>query len=289
MRLLKWLLKNITFIIFIVFLLWKLWNFYWFFDLLSHFLLQYLVVTFLATILLWFLKEKSAILWLILATILALHIFPAYLPNSEKKIQNIDYYFMNTLVVNKKTAPIINDISEKKPKIIALVEANEKIVDEIKNRWNYKYSFYEKQWTFSIAIFSIYKIEKAKIIKIKWIPFFRWEINWKKTYIIHPIPPISKEKYEAQKEYFKTISNDLKAVKDKDFILLWDFNSTPFSKVFQKYFWDYKYNKIYSWSTDTVLSIPIDNIVSNFKIDVYPWKKLTSDHKPLYAKEATIQ
>jgi hypothetical protein len=41
---------------------------------------------------------------------------------------------MNTLVVNKKTAPIINDISEKKPKIIALVEANEKIVDEIKNR-----------------------------------------------------------------------------------------------------------------------------------------------------------
>lgn len=285
----KGLLKSIIYITFLIFIASKFWNFFWLFDLFSHFLLQYLIIVLVSTIILWFFKEKYAIFGTIFTLILAINIFPIYLPNSESKINNIDYYFMNTLVVNNETSPIINDISEKKPKTIALVEANEKIVDEINKRWNYKYSFYKKKWTFSIAIFSVHKIEKWQIIEVQWIPFFRWEINWKKTYIIHPIPPISEEKYNAQKEYFETISKDLVAIKNKDFIVLWDFNSTPYSAVFQKYFWEYSYNKIYSWSTNTVLTIPIDNIVSNFNINVYPWKKLTSDHKPLYAKEATIQ
>lgn len=276
----------------IVFLLWVvvysfLGDIFWTADILSHFYLQYLLIAALITLLLALFRSTFTVVWIFIIISLSFIIFPISLPSQESDVTNVDYYFMNTLVINNDTDSIINDIAEKKPKTLALVEANEKIVNEIKKRSNYKYSIYKKKWTFSIAVFSMYKIKNPQIIEIKGIPFFRWEINERKIYVLHPISPIKKDRYELQKEYFEKISKDLKVLKDTTFILMWDFNSTSYSRVFQTYFWKYNYKTIYSWATDKPYTIPIDYIISNKKIEVYPWKKLSSDHKPIYAKETT--
>lgn len=258
-------------------------DFNYIFDLFSHFFLQYFIFSILLLLIYlvkWWIKE-------IIISFLSVLAFGYIISDADlswiywqKNITNPDIMFLNTLYLNDDNEKIFEYIKEIKPKKLALVELNSKLYNLIKNSKMYEFSSYHEDHVFSYWFFSDKKIDKEDNYDIWDYPAWFFNVEGIDYYVIHPLPPMSNFEYNKQKEYFawieKLISND----KNK-FIVLGDYNSTPYSRVFQKYFWKFDYKIIYSWWVDNPLTIPIDHAVSNMKLNRFPWKKLSSDHIPI--------
>ena len=98
--------------------------------------------------------------------------------------------------------------------------------------------------------------------------------------VVHPLPPMSQELAQQQKEVFAFIAQKQKEI--PELMVLGDFNSTPFSAVFRRYFmtgsWYSSEPNRYTWNVASPLTIPIDHVLSTkaLRIEVSP--QLNSDH-----------
>ncbi len=264
-----------------------LWNYFFLFDLFSHFYLQLLVLDLVFVVISLFLKSKvEIIISIAIAAMLSIFVIKMDISPilSPKHDSDWEIMFMNTYFWNKNENDIVNYIKKKKPSKLALVEPNESLFKAIKNQNLFVYSDYRPDSAESIAFFSNSYPETKQFVLKEGYPIWIYSFKDPDILIAHPYPPFDSEAYKKQKKVFAWLRNALDVLNNKHrrYLLVWDFNSSVYSRVFQKYFWDLEHYGIYTWATNTPLALPIDQAISNKPIKVLPWDALSSDHIPLH-------
>lgn len=194
---------------------------------------------------------------------------------------NVDYYYLNSNYNIDSPESIAENIKKYNPKYVAIVELNKNLHDEIKRELGYENVVYYSDWISSFWFFTNEVIEKQEIHNLT---FPVWEIKVEDTslFIVHPFPPINSELASIQKLHFSEIKALFNENEDKNKMILWDLNSSFYSRVFQKYFWELHYKPIYSWWNTWILRMPIDYALWNTNFFEIYWVDFhTSDHSPL--------
>lgn len=283
-------LKILTFSWLLVIFLSLLWNYHFIFDLLSHFYLQYLILWVLILIISVLYKDKISIFWAIIWILfLSSEVYNSqvFLKKPPKKA---DIFYINAFYYNEKeTNQIIGEIKKYNPEILAIVELNKKLHKDILSRLNFKDYFYHEEWVLSFWIYSKKDIQNKENIQLDY-PLWKAKIGDIEIFLIHPLPPLTKDFYDKQKSFFAEVKEEFDKSKNDKKIIIWDLNSSVYSRVFQQYFWDLYYSVIYSRGRWSVLSIPIDYAMSDKHFfDVYWINSDYSDHIPLIINEKSLQ
>lgn len=278
--------KYFIYLLLIIVFLSFFWNYFFFFDLFSHFYLQLFVISVAFLIYNFFQRNKietiiSILLWLFLFLNISRADFSSIY--RDNIIKYPDLFFMNTEFLNNDINEITDYINEINPKRIAMVELNKELFEKIKNKNKFKYSYYFPKYVYSFGFFTNDEVLEQRTYFSQSYPIWYFRTKNISYYIVHPLPPISRNYYNLQKMFFNDLVELLKKEKN-EFVLVWDLNSSFYSSVFQFYFGNYFYKPVYSWSVDSILTIPIDYAISNTNLKVYPWSKLSSDHIPLLIK-----
>ncbi len=200
----------------------------------------------------------------------------------EKEMKT-EIFYMNTYYYNSEFEDIVEKIKQIQPEIIFLVEANELIISKLKSIYgkpiieiNESYNSYvlftnKPPISYEIKTYT----NMPKYLKVKFDDF---------TFIgLHANDPLTKQKREFNLNLFKKIAEEIKEMdlNNEKFIVVGDFNNTYYSATFRLHFEKFFHKNIYSWSTNRPWALPIDHALSNFKIEISPTKKLSSDHNGL--------
>jgi len=191
-------------------------------------------------------------------------------------------YYINSNYHKYNQHEIIQDIEKYNPKYIAVVELNPEIKNALIQKFGIENSIIYEDEILSYWFFAQQKVLEYRKHNGNKYPFLHFRIQEGDFFLIHPFPPISSLYAAYQKEYFLEVRNIFNASKETNTYILWDFNSSHYSRVFKEYFSDLHYNVLYSWNRGSILSIPIDYILwknDSFKVQTNDLK--ASDHSPL--------
>jgi len=251
-------------------------------DILSHFSLQITIVGILSTILLVVLTQKPiyfSLLGFILLPIIP-HL-PIGLVQSSNTNSNTDIYYVNMNWFNEDYNIIFTQIENSNPDLVVVLELRPELDTLLKEK--YKSSIQTFNGALSCGIYTNQKILSSEVIKATY-PICHMELKDYSIITVHPIPPFANQTWQDQKQNFM----EVKGVYDKDRqnnkhpIIIGDFNSTTYSSLYNKSFGNFHEEKTnYSWNVHSVLSIPIDHVLSkDFEIDVNLLEN-SSDHSAL--------
>ena len=107
------------------------------------------------------------------------------------------------------------------------------------------------------------------------------------VYVAHPFPPMDGGAAFFQRGVFEWIATRLEAHEKagEKFVVVGDFNSTPFSPTFRRTLGKWALRGAYSWSVGSPLSIPIDHVLTNIPGLTAAYGPTTSsDHVPVAAR-----
>jgi endonuclease/exonuclease/phosphatase (EEP) superfamily protein YafD len=263
-------------------------QFHWFIDIWSHFIVQVSIVGLLSALVIYILSRRPIAFLLFLPVISILVIYGPYsffpAKNSDRSLGEI--YYINMNYFNEDTAPIINQIEDIKPKTVAVVEVNSRLVEKLSI--NFPNRIIHTQDAASCAIYSKEPFI-GEVITDTIYPICIAEFESYTLIVVHPFPPMSDNLWEKQVEHFaeirKLIDNSSPYLINRtgrSNIVIGDFNSTIFSPTYRYQFG--KFHKIshYTWNTGSPLSIPIDHAISNsLELKIKMLQKVSSDHNGL--------
>lgn len=276
--------RNLIGALYIVIFLWFFWNLFYFFDLFSHFYLQYFFIGIFFLIFSIIIKDKKSIITsLIILLFLWFFIQKTNIIDDKFKWES-DYYYLNANYNVQYPDKIIENIKYHNPKYVVIVELNKELQNKIKTELKFKNIIYYSDGLSSFWFFTNEIIENHEIHKLTY-PI--WEIKTKDwtIFIIHPFPPMNSELSIMQRKNFEEMKNLFKNNKNNKKIIIWDFNSSFYSQVFKKYFWGLYYKPVYSRLTTWILRLPIDYAIWNTDFFNVYWTDLNvSDHSPLLIK-----
>lgn len=216
------------------------------FDLASHFRLQYLLFQLLCIALCLLQKKKRLLIVTVIFALLNLAlILPYYFPSTTSAEPTagkpLKVVMMNVNFANTDAAAVTQYLQETSPDIFAL--------EEINNRWitslmpviaNYPYfKKVPREDGFGIGLYSKIPFQKVevKVLSEVGVPSIVAEFVWEGETIsllaTHPVPPVSGKYYRWRNEQLGHIAS-LKPTLAKNIILIGDFNTTSWTHHFQK-------------------------------------------------------
>ena len=254
-------------------------KYFFIFDLFSHFQLQYLIGLLLFS---FGLSLYKNIKFLLINIIYILFLFITFIQPvsfAQESINKTDIFFMNTKFKNTNNAPIINEIKKQNPQIIALVEPNKALIDEITDFFGSPIIEINKK-TNSYAIFSKKQPISQQVINTESLSLCYVEFDDFILLTIHTLDPLTPAKRNINLNFFEEIDQIITKLdsENKKFILTGDFNNTYYSATFRKHFKKYFQKNLYSWSLFMPWTIPIDHALSNMPISTSRTPILSSDH-----------
>lgn len=279
-------------------------------ELLTHFRFLYLLLAFVAAIILLPLKQW---VWggisVIIVSINLIMVIPFYnQPNAPKGIQVgvLKILDANVYTDNKDIKLLMKAIDQNKPDVIGLQEINQRWMDGLqeltKRRYPY-YRFVPRDDNFGIALLSRYPLKNLKTIDFGGgVPSISANLVFKELsvhlLVTHPMPPISQEYARKRNWQFKELGNNLK--EHKNVIAMGDFNATPWSPQFREllitggvYHARRGYGVQGSWPEILpICRIPIDHILVSGNIKTKSHTILPtigSDHLPILGEFEVIQ
>jgi len=268
------------------------WYKIWYIDIFSHFLLQIIVI--LSFIFFYSLYHHNTtkgfkLYFLFILSFLSFFVFSNVSFTDVKSYTgNNKIYYNNIFWVKTKENInlIINQIKEKKPELVLIVEKSYEFEDElIKNNWKVIGGNRQTECNAYTKKENLKKIKYSKIITTKsWFKICNFKYNEKEIYLIHPHSPISKKSFDRQISFFKELSEITK--NKKFFLIIWDFNSTIYNKNFRNYFKEFFNVSYYSWHSSNLffklfLTLPIDHAISNLELTIHPQEYTNSDHRAM--------
>lgn len=284
----------------------------YFFELFTHFRLQYFLLFFLSSLLFLVLHNKK---WLMISILgLLLNAFPVaslYLPaqtTSKENTQIISLLLSNVLSSNHRYDLLLNEIETKKPDFIIVLELSPQWANALKPiEEHYPHNkIIPRTDNFGIALYSKYPLHDIEVIDFAHnsIPSIsaKYQIhNNKHVQIIatHPLPPMNASLAEQQIVHLKKLATFINKPRKEDtrILLAGDFNSTPWSPHYKKLLQQTDLANtrqgfgIYpSWPTglkSPFLQIPLDHIFVSKNIHAKAFKTLQSvgsDHLPIFVK-----
>lgn len=276
-----------------------------FFDLLSHFRIQYIVL--IALVLCVSLFYKKFIASGVLAICLGLHAFDVYKSQTSLDVagsftgQSIRVMSSNVLATNNHFQKHIDYIKTLKPDVIVFLEYThdwDKVMDEALSDYAHRLRV-PAHHAFGIAMYSKFEIYEGSA------PFLvheqrksvdaTLEVGDKllRVFGSHPMPPLSAKLYDARNEHLQKLGETAQAYKDP-MVVLGDLNISPWSAHFRHFvelgnLRDGRRGQgiFNTWATTLLpIEIPIDHILVNEHIrvtDMGTSELLGSDHKAIWA------
>lgn len=279
-----------------------------FIDIISHFRLQYLLISIIFFIIFIYVTfSDKRFITAILASILLIgmnfygihnYIGKKMFANSE---QNIKLGLFNVLTQNKNYEKFLNEVKTHNPDIIILQEVDDSWLENIKELKS-EYSYNNKlprDDNFGIALFS--KVPLKFCLIEFWtdldIPVIHaMTTNDIEIYGIHTLPPTGEKYFQIRNEMLEKIST-LNRNKNTKLIISGDLNTTIYSPAYRKYIKSVELNdaQIFSknikgtWNSAhfPIFRIPLEHILfsKNLKLNNFSiGKNFGSDHLPVFAE-----
>ena len=214
-------------------------------DLISHFKLHFLILSFITLIPLFLKKNRTLIALVILSILLNLfEVAPWYIKNASAdeniKYSKIKLITSNVRFNNSEYDLLLGLVENENPDIIFLQELNQKWINAIEPlSKSYPYSFIEDpENEFGIAIFSKTLLTEKKSLnagKLKTPSLIaNTKINGKTIQLIsiHPNPPISKELFESRNITLKKLT-ETTLINQNSIVMGGDFNTTMWSPAYK--------------------------------------------------------
>lgn len=221
----------------------------WWFDLASHFRLQYAAIQLLCIFLCFFLKKKKVLVFTII--FLALNVFqilplyfssrPAFAHDSEI-IEKMKILVINVHTQNTEYIKVIEHIKNTDPDVLALEEINQRWFDQLSDvlkAFPYK-KFVVRTDNFGIGLFSKLSPENMSVqyygeVEVPSI-LANFSIKNKPLDILftHPVPPASQSYFHRRNEQLSEIAS-LRSKFNDNLIVLGDLNTTSWSYHFRNF------------------------------------------------------
>ncbi|MBX9725550.1 MAG: endonuclease/exonuclease/phosphatase family protein [Candidatus Obscuribacterales bacterium] len=222
----------------------------WFFNLFSHFRVQYLLLFGLCA--LYYSCAKKPLQVFVALVFIAINTFEilpyisqsSHATNADLGRTKLRFMQMNVLAINKKYELIAKSIDDASPDVIAFEEMNQPILDGIKLHHaldKYPYSILEPNpFAHScIALFSKVPIKSSSVEfaygKLDPSIFATLDLGEDKELTVvamHPRPPMSPVFLERQVRHFKFVA-DKRADFGPNLVLMGDLNTTPWATPFK--------------------------------------------------------
>ncbi len=222
---------------------------YWRFELLSHFMLFYLISFILG---IWSFKRRSLkILCLVFSIGLVLWSLPNRTFFQSHPIvdsRNLQLTHLNLHFDFDKTAsdryhktiklePFFLFHQKEYPHLFLITEFDNESLEIFTKRFKAPNCAKADDSPFGIAFFSDVPLESCDVLTLEGLslyPFIRAEIDNTVIYGIHPPPPVNEELAKARIQYFDELAKRINQ-EQKTVIVIGDFNSTPFSPLFRSF------------------------------------------------------
>jgi hypothetical protein len=141
---------------------------------------------------------------------------------------------MNTEFLNSDIVRITDYIDRVRPQRLALVELNPELFESLKQQGKYQYAYYYPNFVHSFGFFTNDEVLEQRTYMSGDYPIGYFRTKDRDYFVVHPLPPFDPEMYSSQKKFFAAV---VALVSNQEhFILVGDFNSTPYSRVFQSFF-----------------------------------------------------
>ncbi len=275
-------------------------------DIISHFIMQYLVICliFIPLIFIFIQPKKIRIIYVIISIVLLILNFYSLLPHYDSQIANTDMPsgikigLYNVLTQNTNYELFLEELKTEAPDIAVVQEVNSDWLEKIKAiKKEYAYNLeYPRDDNFGIAIYSKYPFNSSNIEfwTLYDIPVLSINIKNMQLYCVHTLPPTSRQYFSIRNEMLKNIA--AKFNNKQSIIIAGDFNTTRFSHAYKTAIektgaldvqsaqknlsgtWSTKFPALFRISLDHIL-ISSGLSAKDFKIG----KNFGSDHLPIYA------
>lgn len=274
---------------------------FWFFDLFSHFRVQYMQMGLvLIGIALWKRLNKRAIALILLASLNYAFVLPLYfgkpVPTNEKPIRAM---LMNLNASNGHTQQVLESIRNANPDLLLLEEVTSKWSAELavlENDYRYRIAG-PQEGSFGIMLLSKYPLTNSRIIEIgnAGVPSITADVYSPQGEVsivgTHPVPP-------AGGEYSTHRNNQLAALpaivneQKNPVLLIGDLNTTHWSPHFTRLIRESGLKNSMrgfgfqpTWpSNNRFLRIPLDHVLHSPEITIHNrevGKNVGSDHLPV--------
>jgi endonuclease/exonuclease/phosphatase (EEP) superfamily protein YafD len=218
-------------------------RFHWFFDLFSHFRVQYMQLCLpLIGIYLWKRLNKQAVALVLLAAVNYAFVLPLYFGKPEPaQSKPVRAMLMNINSGNGNTDKVLAAIRQADPDILLLEEVTPKwAADLTVLRSAYPYRVAEPQeGCFGIMLLSKHPLKNSEVLNIgnAAVPSIVTDIylpDGEISFIgTHPVPPVGKDYFQERNSQLMELPY-LAADQKHPVLLLGDFNTTPFSYWFKR-------------------------------------------------------
>jgi len=277
-----------------------------FFDLISHFRVQFIVLLIPALLVATCTRKTVPIL--IICLTLAVHgyaVAMSLLPesvNSDEPYVEVTALSSNVLLVNKNYQAQLDIIAAKAPDVIGFQEYTPLWHNELSTKLTaYPHRITSPEYgSFGIALYSKYPITNGgtRILSTKTFPTIDAYIDINGTQlrvmVVHPPPPSRMKLYWNRNQLMQAVALDSKA-ESNALLVMGDFNSTPWTTHFSDMTSIGKLRNARAghgfhptWPTPVfALSIPIDHILVNAKIGVEHFETVDlagSDHRNIISR-----
>ena len=276
-------------------------NYFWFFDLISHFRIQALIVFILTLFGFIFLNDKK---FIIINTAIVFYILISIIPfyfSNEKRIKpnnNLKLFYTNVLTSNQNFGTLTNLIQQENPDIIGLIEVNKD--------WESHIHCDLDEYKYIVSLprddnFGVLLLSKKEILHSEIKYFCSYEIptiyaciksgNDSIHFILtHTIPPTSSYDFIQRNLQLENINKFVKHQSNS--IIVGDFNCSSFSQNYNRILKksDLKDSRIGfglqpSWPTwAPIFYVTLDHILVSKNINIIDRKTLSgfgSDHLPI--------
>ncbi|HLO49342.1 MAG TPA: endonuclease/exonuclease/phosphatase family protein [Kamptonema sp.] len=276
-----------------------------FFELSSHFRLQYLIVAFSCCI--FFKITRTKKLWLFVSILCVLvnfaEILPWYFPQraiaAEIAGQKLRIFQSNVLTGNRRYADVISLVREEKPDIAVFVEVTQstwaKELAVLKDLLPYSFGNQDSE-QFGMVIYSKFPLENTSLKTFSWgrkVVYAEVIIQSKVISILaaHPPVPTKQKSFLDRNRQLAAIGNYVAMLKNP-VMVIGDFNVTMWSPFYKNMIKTgglrnarASFGILPTWPTDKPLFyIPIDHCLVSKEIQVLnirAGRKIGSDHLPL--------
>jgi endonuclease/exonuclease/phosphatase (EEP) superfamily protein YafD len=277
-------------------------KFWWFFDLFSHFRVQYLGGLCVLSFLLLLTKRRNiAFVFLLFAGINLSIVLPLYF--GQQNSIPLGESVLKALLINVNTRfgdvrRVIQVVGDFDPDIIVLEEINSQWVTDLKSlSESYPYSKIQpREDNFGIGIFSKVPMKSSEIEYIgqalvpSIVAVFEYDQTCFKVIAAHPLPPDGAEYSRYRNDQLEKLGNYVDP--SLPVMLLGDLNVTPWNHYFQKLLnstclkdSSQGYGIQPTWpSNNPLLLIPLDHCLHSQEIKILQRRigpNVGSDHYPL--------
>jgi endonuclease/exonuclease/phosphatase (EEP) superfamily protein YafD len=224
---------------------------FWPLELLTHFRIQYLILSLIVSsvlVILWrtrHLKSKLVVLTaLLLVGLNGVEVIPWYLPHSQQVASNaakaIRLLSFNLNIQNKGDNKAINVVRANKPDLALFLEVDRETVENLKTELKDTLPYSFRSPAGGLALLSRFPIQDARGNNfngrgghnlIATIEVDKQPIELIGT---HPLVPVTRKNFHSRNRQLAALSDYIRE-RDRPLILMGDFNLTPWSPYYRRF------------------------------------------------------